>query len=157
MNFCDKCDNMMYISLRPGPGEEGGAEPGGEVQEAAESKKKGGGELQLTYTCKHCGFSTTSSGASGASGESPGGVLVMSTDYEDDQATYKQYATPYLKYDRTLPRASDIECVLGDQCTRPPSARREVIFVKYDAQRLKFLYHCVHCDSFWKGGRTTPL
>lgn len=130
--FCEKCDNMMYISLRPDTT----------------------GLRQLTYSCKHCGFVTTGASGSGASGTSggTGGIVVMSTDYEDDQASFRQYATPYLKFDPTLPRSSDIECIQGTKCTRPKDERPEVIYVKYDANKLKYIYHCVHCSAFWKSG-----
>lgn len=87
-----------------------------------------------------------------AAPDSRGGIVVMSTDYADDQTSYKQYATPYLRYDPTLPRASDIECVRGRECTRPSDARREVMYVKYDPDNLKYLYHCLHCSAFWKSG-----
>jgi hypothetical protein len=130
--FCEKCDNMMYISLRPDVSQEGSP-------------------LELTYSCKHCGFVTTGSSRASDSGDK-GGIVVMSTDYEDDQASYKQYATPYLKHDPTLPRARDIECVRGAKCTRPADKVPEVIYVKYDPNNLKYLYHCVHCSAFWKSG-----
>ena len=123
-NFCEKCDNMMYISLRPDA-----------------SKPQ---ENELAYNCKHCGFTTTK--------KDEGGVVVMSTDYEDDQASFRQYATPYLKFDPTLPRSRDIECIRGVKCTRPKDELQEVIYVKYDAKNLKYIYNCVHCSTFWKSG-----
>lgn len=140
MKFCDKCDNMLYISLRP--------------DEARE-----GAPLELTYSCKHCGFATTAQAESEAAAARAGGDpaasaagAVLSTDYADDQTSYKQYATPYLRFDPTLPRSSDIECIRGEECSRPKEALREVIYVKYDPVKLKYLYHCVHCSTFWKSG-----
>ena len=130
-NFCEKCENMTYISLRP-------------------DESQQGSPLELTYSCKHCGFVTT--GASRAETKDDTGIVVMSTDYEDDQSSYKQYATPYLRYDPTLPRARDIECVRGDKCTRPQNESSEVIYVKYNPEHLRYLYHCVHCSAFWKSG-----
>lgn len=134
--FCEKCDNMMYISLRQ------------QANQATDASSSSSTSMELTYSCKHCGFVTTGDSQASASG----GVVVMSTDYEDDQASFRQYATPYLKFDTTLPRSSDIECVLGEKCTRPKDERPEVIYVKYDAERLKYIYHCVHCSTFWKSG-----
>jgi len=120
MKFCARCDNMLYISLS--------------VASVA------GGDPQLTYTCKHCGATEYSAGPSTA---------VLSTDYADDQASFNQFATPYIRHDPTLPRVSDVACP-NEQCTRAPEAPNEVIYVKYDPVNLKYLYHCVHCSHFWK-------
>ena len=116
---------MLYISLRP-------------------DESKDGAPLELTYSCKNCGFVET------AREIGP----VLSTDYTDDQTSYKQHATPFLKHDPTLPRVSDIVCP-NEACSRPKDSANEVIEVKYDAANLKYLYHCVHCQSFWKSGAGT--
>jgi DNA-directed RNA polymerase subunit M/transcription elongation factor TFIIS len=97
---------------------------------------------QLTYLCKNCGAQETAT-ADGVSRP------VLSTDYADDQASFNQYATPYIRYDPTLPRVGDIVCP-NEACTRPPEAPNEVIYVKYDPVNLKYLYHCTHCSHFWK-------
>jgi DNA-directed RNA polymerase subunit M/transcription elongation factor TFIIS len=76
--------------------------------------------------------------------------VVLDTNYVDDYTRYKQYMTPYLKHDPTLPRSTTIPCANGDRCTRPAGAPSEVLYVKYDAVNLRFLYNCVHCDAFWK-------
>lgn len=138
MRFCSVCENMLYISLRP-------------------DERKEGAPLELTYSCKRCGFSMTSEdarsadAAAGKSGGDPS--VVLSTDYSDDQTSYKQYATPLLRHDPTLPRVSNIACPrLGDGCTKPPDVPNDVLFVKYDAANLKYLYHCLHCSVFWKSG-----
>lgn len=103
--------------------------------------------MELVYNCKHCGFEATASQLGGSASEA-----VLSTNYADDQTTYKQYVTPHLRHDPTLPRASDIECINGPNCTRPPEDKREVIYVKYDSHKLKYLYHCVHCSAYWRSG-----
>ncbi len=135
MRFCTRCDNMLYISLRP-------------------DESKDGKPLELTYSCKHCGFVVTANEATQAGdARAARDTAVLSTDYTDDQTSYKQHATPYLRFDPTLPRVSDIACA-NERCSRAEGAPNEVIEVKYDAGNLKYLYHCVHCLSFWKGGGT---
>ena len=136
MRFCSACENMLYISLRP-------------------DERKDGAPLELTYSCKHCGFSNTAdevrreNEAAGKAAGDPSAVL--NTDYSDDQTSYKQYATPYIRHDPTLPRVNDIACP-SEGCTKPADAPNEVVFVKYDPANLKYLYHCMHCSSFWKSG-----
>lgn len=137
--FCDLCDNMYYITLRGG-GSADGADAGSGAQAP-----------RLTYTCKHCG--NIAEDDEGAEGN--GVTCVMFTNYTDDQTVYKQYTTPYIKYDMTLPRVTNIVCPAKD-CTRPAAAEQRVIYVKYDPTSLKYLYYCDHCGAFWKSGDSEP-
>jgi DNA-directed RNA polymerase subunit M/transcription elongation factor TFIIS len=94
----------------------------------------------LQFACKNCGHVSLDAAAE---------QRVIDTNYADDQSAYLQYVTPYITHDPTLPRVSNIPCP-NAACSRPPEASNEVIYVKYDARNLRFLYHCVHCSSFWK-------
>lgn len=129
MRFCKGCDNMQEIQLLQPPA--------------------GAGTYQLLYTCKHCGLSEPAA-------EDGSGALVMSTDYSDDKTSYMQYASPYIRHDPTLPRVSDISCP-NERCTRAEGEPNEVIYIKYDAVKLKYLYHCTHCSTFWKSGGATVV
>lgn len=138
MKFCAVCDNMMYLRVSP-PGE--GAE-GGEGGEAAEEAE--GAAPRLRFYCKNCGNGVDAQ-------PSDARAKVLDTDFKDNQAAYSQYVSPYIEHDRTLPRVSNIVCALPG-CTRPRDAPNEVIYVKYDATNLRYLYYCVHCKRFWKTG-----
>lgn len=179
MKFCRQCHNMLYISMKwsvESPEEEvddkktGGAARDDDVDDASTAEKETETttekptetqtptdtapppsstkkKMELVYNCKHCGFEANASQLGGSASEA-----VLSTNYADDQTTYKQYVTPHLRHDPTLPRANDIECINGPNCTRPLEAKREVIYVKYDPHKLKYLYHCVHCSAYWRSG-----
>lgn len=99
-----------------------------------------GGGTVLQYACKKCGNAVTSTDP-----------CVVDTNYMDDQTAYKQYATKYITYDPTLPRVNNIPCP-NPKCVKPANVKDEVIYVKYDFVNLKFLYHCTHCNAFWKSG-----
>ena len=135
MKFCPACDNMLYLKVA-------------QTQEAQEAP-------QLLYNCRHCGTDVAASDTDTRS-------CVLYTNYAEPQTAYRAYATPYIVHDPTLPRVSYIECA-NPQCTRAPGAAPEVIYIKYDFENLKFLYHCVHCGTFWRSGgggvaaRATPL
>jgi hypothetical protein len=107
-----------------------------------------GGTSELIYHCKHCMLETT---ADALRTDRNLGASVQTENYEDDQASYKQYVNPFIKDDPTLPHVMDIDCP-NTACARPSDALRDVILIKYDVVNLKFLYHCVHCSTFWKNG-----
>ena len=96
---------------------------------------------KLQYRCKNCDnvieYNDTTS------------LCVLDNNYIDDDTSYNQYVTKYLKHDPTLPRVNNIVCINKD-CGKPKDEENEVIFVKYDFANMKYLYHCVFCDTFWK-------
>ena len=124
MKFCTGCDNMLEIELR-------------------NTNTNTNTKPELWYVCRHCGLADAEGGS--------GSTMIMSTDYSDDKTLYMQYVTPNIRHDPTLPRVSDIKCASA-KCTRPPAAEEEVIYIKYDPVQLKYLYHCMHCGTFWKSG-----
>jgi DNA-directed RNA polymerase subunit M/transcription elongation factor TFIIS len=56
----------------------------------------------------------------------------------------KLILNPYLKYDPTLPRFTEIVCP-SKEC-----GEKEVVGLKVDQQNLIWMYQCVHCDTIWK-------
>ena len=129
MKFCDVCDNMLYITLtpEPPPGSDG-AGPAGRLQ----------------YSCKSCGNTILGADTDTKS-------LVVDTNYTDDQTTYQHFLTGYITHDPTLPHVRNIACP-NDACTRPRAAPADVIYIKYDAENLRYIYPCTHCAHFWKSG-----
>lgn len=84
MEFCDVCDNMLYVSPSSVPGE---------------------AELGLAaLACLHCGSRKPIARKAGEPS-----VLVSETRYGDDSARYLHYVTPDLHEDPTLPR-TDCAC-----------------------------------------------
>ena len=61
----------------------------------------------------------------------------------DDSAEYARFLTPVLSRDPTLPRAPELKCPYCD-------VAGEVLFVKYNATAMRYLYHCGACKEFWK-------
>lgn len=143
MKFCSVCDNMMYMRLAND--ESAAADVVPESAEEAPPEAAPAAVAALRFYCKNCGYAVDAS-----STDTKGKML--DTDYKDDQATYSQYATPHIVHDPTLPRVSNIPCPLKG-CTRPADVPNEVIYVKYDATNLRFLYYCCHCTRFWKSGQ----
>lgn len=100
-------------------------------------------ENKLTYHCKNCGNQEEHTNTLES-------LCVLDNNYIDDNTSYTQYTTKFLKYDPTLPRVNNIECANSSCPTHHGDAEKEVIFVKYDFENMKYLYHCVHCNEFWR-------
>jgi DNA-directed RNA polymerase subunit M/transcription elongation factor TFIIS len=92
----------------------------------------------LKHYCKNCKYSRTS-------GRGEKSISDKSKLNTSDIA-YKSYMTPFIKYDPTLPRVNNVKCT-NTECK---ASKNEVIYIKYDGDNLKFLYHCCHCGHFWK-------
>jgi DNA-directed RNA polymerase subunit M/transcription elongation factor TFIIS len=95
----------------------------------------------LVYYCKHCNNKDVVS-------KDAGSVCVIDDNKITDPIKYSQYINKYLKHDRTLPRVNNIVCP-NAACSKAGSAEDEVIYIKYDALNLKYIYHCCHCEHFW--------
>lgn len=96
---------------------------------------------KLVSKCKNCNFSIDNDFTSSAE-------CILTNSVETDNNNYKKYMSKFIKFDPTLPRVNNIVCT-NESCTKLHSAENEVIFIKYDQSKLKYLYFCCHCESFW--------
>lgn len=98
-------------------------------------------EQKMMYHCKNCNNTEVTT--------TTGSLCIMDNNYIDDDTNYKQYINKYIKHDPTLPRVKNITCI-NESCTKPPEKNNEIIYVKYDFENMKYMYHCVFCKHFWK-------
>lgn len=105
-----------------------------------------GEDERLMYHCKNCLYTVAASADDSK-------ACVLGKNYVDDETAYSQFVTPHLKHDPTLPRVNNIKCP-NEACTRPAAAEQRVIFLKYDPQNMRYLYHCCHCETFWRSAST---
>lgn len=99
-------------------------------------------EKDMVYFCKNCGNEEVQKKENGS-------ICIIDENKINDVSKYSQYMNRYLKYDPTLPRVSNIQCP-NASCSKDPQAQNEVIFLKYDYVNMKYLYHCCHCEHFWR-------
>lgn len=93
----------------------------------------------LKLYCKNCNYSRL---------ESPkemGDTCVAIKNFASDANSYKNYMTPSIKHDPTLPRVNNIKC--PENCK---AEKNEVIYIKHDHDNMKYLYFCTNCNHFWK-------
>jgi hypothetical protein len=96
----------------------------------------------MVYFCKNCANEEVQKKENGS-------ICIIDDNKVDDTTKYSQYINKYLKYDPTLPRVSNIPCP-NTKCSKPSGADHEVIYLKYDHINMKFMYHCCHCEQFWR-------
>lgn len=98
-------------------------------------------DQDLAYFCKNCNFKMLDN--------STESKCIMETSLDEDLSNYKQFITPFIKYDKTLPRVNNIRCA-NHECTRQQDEDQQVIYIKFNQTKMTYLYYCCHCEHFWK-------
>jgi DNA-directed RNA polymerase subunit M/transcription elongation factor TFIIS len=121
MEFCDVCRNMLYLRTDVAPADAPSPGP------------------RLVKHCKACGFER-------AHGD--GAFLVTKSSYTSDDALH-QHVNPHYRFDPTLPCVRDPELRCPGAACPGPKTEATVLYVKYHATDMLYLYccsHCGHCD-----------
>ena len=100
-----------------------------------------GSDTSLTYYCRNCGHEDA--------GLATDGLCVSSTTLKRSSQKYAHVVSAYTKDDPTLPRTTAIRCP-DPACPGAQSGQNEVIYMRYDDSRMKYLYICAACDTMWK-------
>lgn len=108
-------------------------------------------ETGTVYSCKNC----TNNEPIATDGRDEA-ICITDTQLSDDSIKYMRYVSPLLLHDPTMPHVSNVEC-RNPTCSRKSTEPHDVIVVKYDYDRLKFLYSCAYCSAFWITGSPSSL
>ena len=124
MFFCKQCDNMYYIKI----GDESTSN-------------------QLIYYCRNCGHENTELNNTN--------ICVSKTIVKGNGNgnNMSHFINEYTKFDPTLPRITTIKCPNQSCTTNSVTADkedREVLYIRYDDDNMKYLYLCCKCDTKWK-------
>ena len=126
MKFCSECNNMYYIKI-----------------DNEDSSK-------LSYYCRNCGHQDKNI--------DNGGICVIDTHLKKGAHHFEHIVNKYTKLDPTLPRVYNIPCPNTMCCTNivqkqrdkdNNDSSREVLYIRYDDSKLKYLYMCCKCDNIW--------
>jgi len=63
---------------------------------------------------------------------------------------YKIILNEFTRQDPTLPHLKTMKCPSAACNSNTSGADKDVIYLKYDAENLKFLYICNVCDTHWR-------
>jgi hypothetical protein len=119
MEFCEICQNMIYIRTDT--------------------------QHNLVKYCKNCKTKQTMEAT--APGRMP--YKICQSLYSDDDMLYLQHQNKYLRYDPTLPRICDasLRCPAADCEGAAAGAESRLLYVKYHPVDLKYLYCCDYCGT----------
>ena len=120
MHFCSNCSNMYYIEIN------------------SEDSNK------LVYYCRKCGNKDSLLAVDN--------MCVSKVQIKKSEQSFNHIINKYTKLDPTLPRVNKILCP-NSNCTTnhgTSSSEREIIYLRYDAVNIKYVYLCSTCDTVWK-------
>ena len=121
MHFCSNCSNMYYIEIN------------------SEDSNK------LVYYCRKCGNKDSLLAVDN--------LCVSKVQIKKTEQSFNHIINKYTKLDPTLPRINKILCPNANCSTnhdKTSSVNREIIYLRYDAINIKYVYLCSTCDTVWK-------
>ena len=143
MHFCARCDNMYYICIDPGT-----ATPESESDTVSGSS----GSSSLVHYCRNCGHREPVREE----------ICVSKLQIKSIAQNYGNIINRYTKLDPTLPRIGHVKCPNALCASNPQtsdsssasgsgsgSVPREVIYIRYDEENMKYVYLCAVCDALW--------
>ena len=146
MHFCARCDNMYYICIDPGT-----ATPESESDTGSGSSGSSGSS-SLVHYCRNCGHREPVREE----------ICVSKLQIKSTAQNYGNIINRYTKLDPTLPRIGHVKCPNALCASNPQtsdsssgsgsgsgSVPREVIYIRYDEENMKYVYLCAVCDALW--------
>ena len=122
----------------------------------------------MVYYCRNCGYEDITLNIMGG--------CIVEREYSQEYQVIKHLVNQYTKYDVTLPRMHHLLCpngacesnlhkkrALEQEEKRGAGAtgaghddddsaaqKHEVIYLRYDEKKMKYLYICCTCNATWK-------
>lgn len=98
-------------------------------------------EDKLRRICRNCGYQK----------EDKKGGLILEIDLKEKTSEgYKILMNEFTKQDPTLPHVNTIKCPNPGCASNTSGKEKDVIYLKYDAINMKFLYICNVCNTQWR-------
>ena len=97
---------------------------------------------KLTYYCRNCGFEYDNIQQSN--------ICVSKTKFKKKTQSFNHIINEYTKLGPTIPRVYNMECPNADCKTNKDNASKEVLYIRYDDENMKYVYMCCICDFIWK-------
>ena len=97
---------------------------------------------KLIHYCRNCGDEEIIT-----NNES---ICISNSELIQNDQKYKYIINKYTKLDPSLPRTNTIKCPNQSCPSNSEDSTREIIYVRYDDDNVKYIYICSTCDFSWK-------
>ena len=81
-------------------------------------------------------------------------TIIINTHLPSHEKKFEHFINPYTKFDPSLPRVHNVDCMnmacLSHGIKAESEKVKEIIYIRYDHQNMKYLYLCPVCDYSWK-------
>ena len=131
MNFCENCENMLYMRILEVPVSSGDDSPSDATEgEEVEIKTKN----KIVYYCRCC------------NNEYPDlhqkNNCIFKINYNVENIKKNSFINKYVYDDITLPIAENMKCINGN-C--PGGSKPTIKYIQYDKDDMKYIYICMNC------------
>jgi DNA-directed RNA polymerase subunit M/transcription elongation factor TFIIS len=103
-------------------------------------------ENSLINYCRNCGNEDSTNNEN---------KCIFKQNFKRNDLVYSDSINEYTKLDPTLPRINNIKCPNSECPSNTSSKEKEIISVRYDDVRIKYIYLCCNCDHVWKIDKTS--
>jgi len=97
---------------------------------------------KLIHYCRNCGNEESIT-----NNES---ICISNNELIKNDQKYKYIINKYTKLDPSLPRTNTIKCPNQSCSSNEEDGHREIIYVRYDDDNVKYIYICSSCNFSWK-------
>lgn len=136
-DFCTMCHYYLYLEEREVPID--AVAVAAAAAGKADPKQVPKTTTMLYRVCRNCGWEE----------EAKSGAVLEIDLKEKTSEGYKILLNEFTVHDPTLPHVNTITCP-NEDCPSQQNGDKDVIYIKYDAVNLKFLYICTKCNTQWK-------
>ena len=95
----------------------------------------------LLRLCRSCGYSEQ---------DTQGGLVMETIVQQRASESHKILLNEFTRQDTTLPHTKSIKCSKDDCASNGRGVERDIIYIKYDAINMKYLYICNICGESWR-------
>jgi DNA-directed RNA polymerase subunit M/transcription elongation factor TFIIS len=126
MEFCEECENMLYVKIKT-------MEESEEGEASIELAGSDGDTTnKLIYYCKNCSNEIDKSSINNC---------IYYINYDIDKIKKEHCINKHTLSDPTLPKAHGIKCP-NSNC---PGKKANIVYIKYDDEQMKYIYVCINC------------
>lgn len=128
MNFCENCENMLYMKISEVPVQD---DLNSDIEgEQPEPKMKN----KIVYYCRCCNNEYPELHKKES--------CIFRVNYNTESIKKNSFINKYVYDDITLPQADNMKCINTD-C--PGKSKPNIKYIQYDKDSMKYIYICMNC------------